>query len=249
MGSTVQERGARTGARTASAPRLQHSAPGLQKARQGTAADGAPAAGAIMFSSSRKRRAGNLPAETIDKLEAYLDQHYAYRADVKYRSFCGKIKALFDRADAEAREREQSKEKLLDENYVYGSDPYVHALENFIQRERENIKNSFYNHLLKKIQEKNLDQVEVYKQARIDRKLFSKIRCIPDYIPAKKTVLSLAISMHLSIDETVELLKYCGFSLSETILFDVIISFYISNKHYDIDDINNALFEYTKSTL
>ncbi len=55
--------------------------------------------------------------------------------------------------------------------------------------------------------------------------------------------------MHLSIDETVELLKYCGFSLSETILFDVIISFYISNKHYDIDDINNALFEYTKSTL
>ena len=103
--------------------------------------------------------------------------------------------------------------------------------------------------MLKKIQEKNLDQVEVYKQARIDRKLFSKIRCIPDYIPAKKTVLSLAISMHLSIDETVELLKYCGFSLSETILFDVIVSFYISNKHYDIDDINNALFEYTKSTL
>ena len=103
--------------------------------------------------------------------------------------------------------------------------------------------------MLKKIQEKNLDQVEVYKQARIDRKLFSKIRCIPDYIPAKKTILSLAISMKLSLDETVKLLNNCGFSLSDNILFDVIVSFYISNKHYDIDDINTALYEYTKSTL
>ena len=55
--------------------------------------------------------------------------------------------------------------------------------------------------------------------------------------------------MHLTYNETVDLLKSCGFSLSEAILFDVIISFYISNGYYDIDDINNALFEYTKTTL
>ncbi|MBQ2516228.1 MAG: hypothetical protein II543_03095, partial [Desulfovibrio sp.] len=143
-----------------------------------------------MFSRTRQRLADKLPAGTIDSLEAYLDQHYAYRAQVKYRSFCGRIKALFDRADAEARERESSKEKLNGGPHIYGSDPYASALQSFIQSERQTLKNSFYNQLLRIIQEKNLDQVEVYKNARIDRKLFSKIRCIPDYIPAKKTILS-----------------------------------------------------------
>ena len=230
-----------------SPPRLQRCRPSLQE--DAPRRQRATATGASMFSRIRQRLADKLPAGTIDSLEAYLDQHYAYRAQVKYRSFCGRIKALFDRADAEARERESSKEKLNGGPHIYGSDPYASALQSFIQSERQTLKNSFYNQLLRIIQEKNLDQVEVYKNARIDRKLFSKIRCIPDYIPAKKTILSLAISMKLSLDETVKLLNNCGFSLSDNILFDVIVSFYISNKHYDIDDINTALYEYTKRTL
>lgn len=117
------------------------------------------------------------------------------------------------------------------------------------ERLRLAIEQSFSTALMKLITDKGKDNVEVYKRAQIDRKLFSKIHSQHEYIPSKKTIIALALALELSLDETQALLEKAGFTLSRSILFDVIIEYFISQGKYDIFKINSVLFAYKQPTL
>ncbi len=89
----------------------------------------------------------------------------------------------------------------------------------------------------------------IYRKANIDRKLFSKIRCNYGYTPSKKVILKLGISLKLDKNEVNLLLKSAGYSLRDNDDFDLIISYCIENNIYDIDIINDYLFNNLKLSL
>ena len=110
-------------------------------------------------------------------------------------------------------------------------------LEDVIAQAGEN----FQDRLIRLINERDLSNADVYKAANLDRKLFSKILCNPDYHPGKRTVLALAISLKLNLDETRDLLARAEYALSPGSRSDLIIQYFIENEVYDIFRINDAL--------
>lgn len=108
---------------------------------------------------------------------------------------------------------------------------------------------SFHEMLFLKIDMSGMTDVEVYKRANIDRKLFSKIRSNPAYHPSKQTVLALAIALKLSLDETVDLLARAEYALSPSSKGDLIVRYFIERGGYDIMTVNFALEEYGQPIL
>lgn len=113
----------------------------------------------------------------------------------------------------------------------------------------EEVGESFHDMLFLRIDMSGMTDVEVYKRANIDRKLFSKIRSNPAYHPRKQTVLALAIALKLSIDDTIDLLARAEYALSPGNKGDLIVKYFIERGVYDIMTINFALDEYGQPIL
>ena len=107
----------------------------------------------------------------------------------------------------------------------------------------------FAEHLFHLIDRKRMLDTEVYHRANIDRRLFSRIRSDKHYNPSKATALALAIALRLNLDETQDLLRRSGYTLSNSSKMDLIIRYHIEEGKYDIMEINQVLFKFDQPLL
>lgn len=103
---------------------------------------------------------------------------------------------------------------------------------------------TFREMLFRLIGESGQKEPEVYKAAHITRQHFGKIKLNEQYTPKKKTILQLAIALHLTTGTTETLLKKAGYALSDSDDFDRIMKYCLDKRMFDFHEINELLWAY-----
>ena len=88
--------------------------------------------------------------------------------------------------------------------------------------------------------------VQCYTAAGIDKKLYSKIKNNPNYLPSKSTIIKFAFALHLSLAETQQLLGTCGYILSDSLAEDVIVKHFLTQRIYELEKLQE---EFLKRSL
>lgn len=104
-----------------------------------------------------------------------------------------------------------------------------------------------YPAIIKYCRKKNIEETTLYKKAHVSKTVFSKIRSMntTKYKPGKNTVICLCLALELNGSETSDMLGIIGYSLSNAIVADKIVSYCISKQYYDIYEIENLILEKT----
>jgi O-acetyl-ADP-ribose deacetylase len=175
----------------------------------------------------------------LGEVASYIDEYYVERRKGTRRKLLDVESRAFDEIELIPYQAPMSEEmESILEVPIAGIDDLVGSLDE-----------PFSAALLRLIDAKGKTDVEVYKRANLDRKLFSKIRTSKGYMPSKRTAIALAIALELNLDETDDLLERAGYALSRSQKFDVIVEYFIVHNRYNIHEINEVLFTYDQPLL
>ncbi len=202
-------------------------------------------------------KAKSLGQRIYPELEEYIDQIYVedkrgeeYGED--FYDYTGSAEGFPEDHAAERRRwRIEEPPVLTDAGMMAPTEVHKDEVVDFesehesrLEERMRHISDTFSQYLLYLIQNKQMENVEVYKRAIVDKKIFSKIKNNVDYHPNKLTALCLCVGAKLDLDESRDLLARAGYALSPCDKTDIIFSYFIENKIYDMIELDIQLEEH-----
>lgn len=127
--------------------------------------------------------------------------------------------------------------------------PTSRTLRGILDSVVRSVDTTFAEQLLRLMEKSGEKPSAIYTKAGITKQHFSKIKNNTAYKPTKETALAFAIVLHLSLEETKELIGRAGFTLTHSSERDLVVEYFIKEKIYDIDEINYFLDSYGYGTL
>ena len=183
-----------------------------------------------------------LSRQLRDGVQSYIDDHYAQSVRPPY---AGKFpfRRRQSRDEDAAPEQVCSAEILRSDGTEFLEDFHTAGLPDPLQLTLR-LDEPFSVKLLRLIDQKGMDDVACYKKANVSRQTWYKILNEKDYKPNKKTVLSFAVALELSLPEARDLLKKAGFALTHSSKFDIVMEYFFKHPGHDVYEINDVLFSH-----
>lgn len=204
-----------------------------------------------------KRRKTYISEEVKDKLLRYIEAHfrpeeYPEVESSSYTQVSGKdvkysVDEDFPGAHVQfqtwAEEEESTVSSLLKSSL---SPAEAKSLDLLLEKRKEK---TFSETLLEMIGQQDHKDSYIYKQAQIDRRLYSKIIGDRYYKPAKDTVLAFAFALHCTLDDARQLLQSAGYLLSYSSKRDIVLEYCFRNQIYDLIYINALLAQLNQKII
>ncbi len=189
-----------------------------------------------------------LSGRIFSGIDTYINENYVTEATDRFESLFRKAETVTENTYLDMEKNVLAGYKTP-ENAQMAPAPAPMAAPRSLEDLMAQVAETWQERLFRLIDEKGYSDVEVYKRANVDRKLFSKIRGNSDYQPKKITAVAFALALKLNLDETKDLLGRAGYALSPSSRFDLIIKYFIEQEVYDTYTINLALFEHKQPLL
>jgi hypothetical protein len=108
---------------------------------------------------------------------------------------------------------------------------------------------SFSELLFKFIDDRQLNEVELYQHVGVSKSVFSKIRTDDDYQPDKDTVFKFAIGLQLNLEDGIEFLASAGFNFKVSSHRDLVIRHCLSLRKYGLMMVDDLLIQFNEKPL
>ena len=141
--------------------------------------------------------------------------------------------------------RAAMKEELSLDSMLMPEDAAMPDLDRIIAQASE----TFQERLFRLIDERGMEDPDVYRRANIDRRLFSKIRGDRQYRPSKENVIAFCLALELNIDDASDLMRRAGYAFSPSRKKDLILKFCIEQEVYNLMDVNEILFRFDEKCI
>ena len=136
------------------------------------------------------------------------------------------------------------KGKMSDATFSFSFQP----LGLFASLKNKHSKYGFAKNFKKMLEKYGISEQDALLGLDVDGEVWKNI-CKGKFLPTKNLIFSLALTLQFSLDDTEELLAYCLHEFDYAIVKDVVISYLLTSRVYNLDMIKAALEEYKVSNL